>query len=73
MELQLAREALASARLALDMREYARALRLAEQAREDARVAEVRAYTENMRQTARDVYLSSEAVREEASRLAALY
>ena len=73
VELQLAREALASARLALDMREYERARRLAEQAIEDSRVAEMRANTETMRQTARDVYLSSEVVREEAARLAALY
>jgi hypothetical protein len=73
VELQLAREALASARLALEVREYERARRLAEQALEDARVAEARADTESMRQTARDVRLSSEAVHDEATRLTVLY
>jgi Tfp pilus assembly protein PilX len=72
-ELGLAREALASARLALNVREYERARRLAEQALEDARVAEARADTESMRQTARDVRLSSEAVHDEATRLTVLY
>jgi len=72
-ELRLAREALASARLALDVREYERARRLAEQALTDARVAEVRAETEGTRQTARDLRLSSEVLRDEATRLAALY
>jgi hypothetical protein len=55
------------------VREYERARRLAEQALEDARVAEARADTESMRQTARDVRLSSEAVHDEATRLTVLY
>ena len=45
VELQLAREELNNARLALDAREYERARRLAEQAVLDARLAEVRAET----------------------------
>ena len=73
VELQLAREALANARLALDMREYERARRLAEQALADARLAEVRAGTESTRQAARDLRLSSGVLRDEAVRLAALY
>jgi hypothetical protein len=72
-ELRLAREELDSARLALDTREYERARRLAEQALADARLAEVRAETESTRQTARDLHLSSETLRAEAARLAALY
>jgi hypothetical protein len=72
-ELRLAREALDSAKLALDVREYERARRLAEQALADARIAEVRAETESARQTARDLRLSSEVLRDEATRLAALY
>lgn len=72
-DLQLAREKLTSARLALDARAYERAQRLADQAVADARLAEVRADTESMRQAARDVRLSSEAVRDTAARLAALY
>jgi HEPN domain-containing protein len=73
MELQSAREKLDEARLALGVREYERAHRLAEQALADARVAEVRAETESTRQTARDLRLSSEVLRDEATRLAALY
>lgn len=72
-ELQFARERLDEARLALGVREYQRARRLAEQALEDARVAEVRAETESIRQTARALRLDSEVVRDEAARLAALY
>ena len=73
VELRLARETLDSAKLALDVREYERARRLAEQAMADARLAEVRAETESTQQAARDLQLSSEAVRAEAERLAALY
>jgi hypothetical protein len=73
VELRLAREELANARLALEVRDYERARRLAEQARADARVAEARAETESARQAARDVRLSSETLRAEAARLAALY
>jgi hypothetical protein len=73
VELRLAREELADARLALDAREYERALRLAERAMADARLAEARAVTESTRQAARDVRLSSEILRAEAARLAALY
>src|SRR5437899_9202595 len=69
VELQLAREELASARLALDVREYERARRLAEQALADARVAEVRAESESTRRTARDLRLSSETLRDEAVRV----
>jgi len=72
-ELRLAREELDSARTALDVREYGRARRLAEQAQADARLAEVRAGTLSTRETARDLRMSSEAVRDEAVRLAALY
>ncbi|HJY84771.1 MAG TPA: DUF4398 domain-containing protein [Candidatus Binatia bacterium] len=73
IELRLAREELDSARLALDLREYERARRLAEQALADARLAEVRAGTESARQAARDLRLSIETLRNEAMRLAALY
>src|SRR5713101_3314043 len=73
VELRLAREELASARLALDVRDYERARRLAEQAQADARVAEVRAETESARQTARDLRVTIETLRAEAARLAALY
>jgi hypothetical protein len=73
LELRLAGERLDEARAALGVREYERARRLAEQALADARVAEVRAETEGTRQTARDLRLSSEVLRDEATRLAALY
>ena len=73
VELRLAREELDRARLALEVREYERAHRLAEQAVADARLAEVRAETESTRQAARDLHLSSETLRAEAARLAALY
>lgn len=73
IELRLARETLESARLALDIREYERAHRLASQALTDARIAEARAETESLRETARDLRLSSETVRDTAARLAALY
>jgi hypothetical protein len=46
---------------------------LAEQAMADARLAEIRAETESVRQTARDLSLSSETLRDQAVRLAALY
>jgi hypothetical protein len=72
-ELRLARENLDSARLALDVGEYERAHRLATQALADARIAEARAATENLRYTARELRLSSETVRDTAARLAALY
>jgi len=72
-ELRLAREEFDSARLALDVREYERARRLAEQALADARIAEARAETQSTRQAARDLRLSIETLRYEAARLAALY
>ena len=73
VELQSARNELDSARLALDDREYERARRLAEQALVNARLAEIRAETLSARQAARDLGLSSETLRDEAVRLAALY
>ncbi len=73
VELRLAREEFDSARLALDVREYERARRLAEQALEDARIAEARAETQSARQAARDLRLSIETLRTDAARLAALY
>jgi hypothetical protein len=73
VELQLARDKLDSARLALDMREYERARRLADQALADARVAEVRARTESTRQAARDLRLSIETLRDVAVRTSAAY
>jgi hypothetical protein len=73
VELQLAREELNSARLALDAREYERARRLAEQAVLDARLAEVRAETESVRLAARDLRLSSEALRDETIRVSTVY
>src|SRR5713101_5743469 len=73
VELRLAREELDSARLALYTRDYERAHRLAEQALADAQLAEARAETESVRQAARDLRLSSETLRAEAARLAALY
>ena len=73
VELQSARNELDNARLAMDVREYEQARRLAEQALADARLAEVRAGTLSTRESARDLRMSSEAVRDEAVRLAALY
>jgi hypothetical protein len=73
IELQLAREEFDSARLALEVRQYERARRLAEQALADAQLAEARAATESTRQAARDLRLSSESLRVQATRLAALY
>jgi DNA-binding CsgD family transcriptional regulator len=73
LELRLAREELDSARLALDAREYNRARLLADRALADAQTAEARAATESDRQAARDLRLSIETVRNDASRLAAVY
>lgn len=67
-ELQLARDGLARARLALDAREYEQARRLADQALADVRLAESRAVTESARETAHDLRLSITSVREEAER-----
>jgi hypothetical protein len=72
-ELQLAREELDKARFALDAREYERAHHLADQALEDARVAEVRARTESARQAARDLRLSIETLRDTAARASVIY
>ena len=72
-ELQLAREEFDSARLALEARQYERARRLAEQALADAQLAEARAPTESTRLAARDLRLSIETLRAQATRLAALY
>ena len=69
MELQSAREKLDEARLALDAREYERARRLAEQALADTRLAEARAEIESSRQTARDLRLTIEALRDEVARV----
>lgn len=71
MELQSAREKLAEARIAFDARQYERAHRLAEQALVDAQTAEARAEVESSRQTARDLRLTIEALREEATRASA--
>jgi hypothetical protein len=73
IELRLAKDELDNAKLALDDREYERARHLAEQALADARLAEIRAETASARQTAHDLGLSSETLRDEAVRLAALY
>jgi hypothetical protein len=73
VELQLAREKLDSARLALDARAYERARRLADQALADARVAEVRAETESARQAARDLRLSCETLRDTVIRASVAY
>jgi len=70
-EMRLAQEQLADARAALNVYEYERARRLAEQALANAQLAEVRAETESTRQTARDLRLSVEAVRDEAVHAAA--
>jgi hypothetical protein len=72
-ELQLAREELEKARLALDVREYERARRLADQALEDARIAEVRDGTESAREAARDLRLSIETLRDAAARASVAY
>lgn len=73
IELRLAREKLDEAQLAIHTREYERARVLAEQALEDARLAEVRAETESARHAARDLRLSLESLHAEAARLAAFY
>jgi uncharacterized protein DUF4398 len=72
-ELRLAREELEKARLALDVQEYERARRLADQALEDARIAEVRAGTESAREAARDLRLSIETLRDAAARASVAY
>jgi uncharacterized protein DUF4398 len=69
-ELQVAREELARAQLALNAHEYEQARHLAEQASRDAQVAVARAGTENARLSAREVRQSSEAVQAVATRLA---
>jgi len=69
-ELQVAREELARAKLALDAYDYDQARHLAEQASRDAQVAIARAGTENSRLTAREIQQSSEAVRAVATRFA---
>ena len=69
-ELRLAQEQLADARSALNVYEYERARRLADQALTNAQLAETRAESESMRQTAHDLRLSSEALRDEAVRVA---
>ena len=70
-EMRLAQEQLADARSALNVYEYERARRSAEQALANAQLAEVRAETESTRQTARDLRLTVEAVRDEAVHAAA--
>jgi uncharacterized protein DUF4398 len=67
-ELQVARDRLAEARAAADVRDYGRARLLAEQAIAEAQLAELRADTESTRQAARDLRLSSETVYAEAAR-----
>jgi chromosome segregation ATPase len=71
MELQSARDKLDDARLALDAQEYERAHRLAEQALADARLAEARAEVESSQQTARDLRLTIEELRDEVARASA--
>jgi hypothetical protein len=73
VELQLATEELDRARLALTAREYERARLLADQALVDAQIAETRAATETARQTARNLRLNIETVRDEAIRSATAY
>jgi tetratricopeptide (TPR) repeat protein len=69
IELQFATEELARAKLALNMGDYERARRLAEQAQIDAQTAELRAESENSRRLARFTRLDSEALRAEAGRV----
>lgn len=73
VELRWAQDELDRARLAVEVRDYGRARRLADQALVDAQLAEVRATTQSSRQAARDLRLSIETLRADAARLAALY
>jgi hypothetical protein len=68
--LQFATEELARAKLALDMQDYERARLLAEQAIADAQLDELRGESENARRLARVMRLNSEALRDEAGRVA---
>lgn len=66
LELRLAQENLDAARQAMNDEEYDQARRLAEAAREDARLAEVKAQSEIAREQAREIQSTIETLRQEA-------
>ncbi len=67
LELRLAQENLDGARQAMNDEEYEQAHRLAEAAREDARLAEVKAQSEIARKQAREIQSTIETLRQEAA------
>jgi len=66
LELREAQEKLDAARQAMNDEEYEQAQRLAEAAREDARLAEVKAQSETAREQAREIQSTIETLRQEA-------
>ncbi|MBA2592770.1 MAG: DUF4398 domain-containing protein [Pseudomonadota bacterium] len=66
LELRQAQEKLDAARQAINDEEYEQAHRLAEAAREDARLAEVKAQSETAREQAREIQSTIETLRQEA-------
>jgi hypothetical protein len=66
LELRLAQDNLDAAREALNDEEYERARRLAETARVDARLAEVKAQSATAREQAREIEVTIETLRQEA-------
>jgi len=66
LELRQAQENLDAARQAMNDEEYEQAHRLAEAAREDARLAEVKAQSETAREQAREIQSTIETLRQEA-------
>ena len=66
LELRQAQENREAARQAINDEEYDQAHRLAEAAREDARLAEVKAQSETAREQAREIQSTIETLRQEA-------
>jgi Domain of unknown function (DUF4398) len=66
LELRQAQENLDAAKQAINDEEYEQAQRLAEAAREDARLAEVKAQSETAREQAREIQSTIETLRQEA-------
>lgn len=66
LELRMAQENLDAAREAMNDEEYEEAQRLAEAARVDARLAEVKAQSETAREEAREIQATIDTLRQEA-------
>ncbi|MGH8613118.1 MAG: DUF4398 domain-containing protein [Gammaproteobacteria bacterium] len=67
LELRLAQESLEGARQAMNDEEYEQAHRLAEEARVNARLAEVKAQSEIAREQAREIQATIDTLRQEAA------